>query len=237
MNPLFNFFDLFRVPNFQEHKWTSIKIEYYTLSESNYMRLKSKYEDRRGNDNDLREVKYFAINNPEDVQKAMSLIQVKDWWPMSVGVQRGTEVHDEAGNIWDMTISPIRIYIAKRGTTASYGFEVNNDFAYYIRKLAFENEKRINPNAKIEYIGLTCFNVCILIIGVIAILKNKALLHFIINKIAISQSDTFRKQGAILPKNNRICGTCHVRRKRWNPKIRTCRKWLCEWQEFRYRQS
>ena len=160
MNPLFNFFDLFRVPNFQEHKWTSMKIEYYTLSDSNYMRLKSKDEDRRGNDFDLREVKYFTINNPENVQKAMSLIQVKDWWPMSIGVPRGTEVHDESGDIWDMTISPNRIYIAKRGTTASYGFEVNNDFAYYIRKLAFENEKQSNPNTKFEYIGLTYFSVC-----------------------------------------------------------------------------
>lgn len=160
MNPLFNFFDLFRVPNFQEHKWTSMKIEYYTLSDSNFMRLKSKDEDRRGNDFDLREVKYFTINNPENVQKVMSLIQVKDWWPMSIGVPRGTEVHDESDVIWDMTISPNRIYIAKRGTTASYGFEVNNDFAYYIRKLAFENEKRTNPNTKLEYIGLTCFNVC-----------------------------------------------------------------------------
>jgi len=160
MNPLFNFFDLFRVPDFQEHKWTSMKIEYYTLSESNYMRLKSKDEDRRGEDFDLREVKYFTINNPENVQKAMGLIQVKDWWPMSVGVQRGTEVLDESNNIWDMTISNSRIYIAKRGTTASYGFEVNNDFAYYIRKLALKNEKQTNPNAKIEYIGLTCFNVC-----------------------------------------------------------------------------
>lgn len=160
MNPLFNFFDLFRVPNFQEHKWTSMKIEYYTLSDSNYMRLKSKDEDRRGNDFDLREVKYFTINNPENVQKATSLIQVKDWWPMSIGVPRGTEVHDESGDIWDMTISPNRIYIAKRGTTASYGFEVNNDFAYYIRKLAFENEKRTNPNTKFECIGLTCFDVC-----------------------------------------------------------------------------
>ena len=159
MNPLFNFFDLFRVPNFQEHKWTSMKIEYYTLSDSNFMRLKSKDEDRRGNDFDLREVKYFTINNPENVQKAMSLIQVKDWCPMSIGVPRGTEVHDESDVIWDMTISPNRIYIAKRGTTASYGFEVNNDFAYYIRKLAFENEKRTNPNTKLEYIGLTCFNV------------------------------------------------------------------------------
>ena len=28
-----------------------------------------------------------------------------------------------------------------------------------IRKLAFENEKRTNPNTKFEYIGLTCFNV------------------------------------------------------------------------------
>lgn len=160
MNPLFNFFDLFRVPNFQEHKWTSMKVEYYTLSDSNFMRLKSKNEDRRGNDFDLREVKYFTINNPENVQKTMSLIQVKDWWPMSVGVQRGTEVHDESDNVWDMTISPNRIYIAKRGTTASYGFEVNNDFAYYIRKLVLENEKRTNPNIKFEYIGLTCFNVC-----------------------------------------------------------------------------
>ena len=160
MNPLFNFFDLFRVPNFQEHKWTSMKIEYYKLSDSNFMRLKSKDEDRRGNDFDLREVKYFTINNPENVQKVMSLIQVKDWWPMSIGVPRGTEVHDESDVIWDMTISPNRIYIAKRGTTASYGFEVNNDFAYYIRKLAFENEKRTNPNTKLEYIGLTCFNVC-----------------------------------------------------------------------------
>ena len=159
INPLFNFFDLFRVPNFQEHKWTSMKVEYYTLSDSNFIRLKSEDEDRRGNDFDLRDVKYFTSNNPENVQKAMSLIQVKDWWPMSIGVQRGTEVHDETGNIWDMCISPGRIYIAKRGTTASYGFEVNNDFAYYIRKLAFENEKRTNPNTKFEYIGLTCFNV------------------------------------------------------------------------------
>ena len=137
-----------------------MKIEYYKLSDSNFMRLKSKDEDRRGNDFDLREVKYFTINNPENVQKVMSLIQVKDWWPMSIGVPRGTEVHDESDVIWDMTISPNRIYIAKRGTTASYGFEVNNDFAYYIRKLAFENEKRTNPNTKLEYIGLTCFNVC-----------------------------------------------------------------------------
>ena len=45
-----------------------MKVEYYTLSDSSFIRLKSEDEDRRGNDFDLRDVKYFTINNPENVQ-------------------------------------------------------------------------------------------------------------------------------------------------------------------------
>ena len=63
MNPLFNFFDLFRVPNFQEHKWTVMKIEYYVLSEENYVKLESETRSRLGNDLDLRERKHFTIDN------------------------------------------------------------------------------------------------------------------------------------------------------------------------------
>lgn len=88
----------------------------------------------------------------------MKLIRPKDKWPMSVGVSRGTEIRDSSGSIWDMSISDGRIYIAKRGTTASFGFDVDNDFAHYIIKLILENERKLRPNAKFEDIGLPYFN-------------------------------------------------------------------------------
>lgn len=160
MNPLFNGFDLLRIPDFQEHEWTNMKVEYYTYTTSNsdYSSLRYQAEDKKKTDCGLREIKYFTISDPEQVKNAMKLIRPKDKWPMSVGVSRGTEICDSSGSIWDMSISDGRIYIAKRGTTASFGFDVDNDFAHYIIKLILENERKLRPNAKFDDIGLPYFN-------------------------------------------------------------------------------
>ena len=139
-----------------------MKVEYCTLPEANYMMLKSGTKADGSEALKLREIKYFTIDNPEIVRNAMKLIRPKSKWLMGVGVVRGTEIRDESGNIWDMAIREERIYVAIRPsptsfTTASFGFETNNDFAHYLRNIAFEIEKKTNPNIKLERVGLPYF--------------------------------------------------------------------------------
>lgn len=155
-NPLFNPLNYFRAPNFQTHDWKTFTIEYYVLSDSDLNRLNT--EKGRLNDSDLRQKKYLTIDSPDVIQEGIKLIEIKDWWGMSIGVQKGTNLTDADDNIWDMTIHPLNIYIANRNTKASYGFKLsNNDFAKWVRNLAFENELKTNPDSKIENIGLWLF--------------------------------------------------------------------------------